>query len=697
MQKKLPTINSAHGSETRNIINEIIKVVNDRGLEILSESGFLTWLEKNGIKHRGEVATVSDLPSSDSLNTVRGVADENKIYIKKESGWVAFQSIDINKINVVEENLDTRGVNILDFGAIGDGKTNDINAFKAAFKFIEDNGGIGNIIFPGWGREYILDFDGVADKRPFTFTSKMKKITLEGVSKPIIKIADGVTYASLFYSTQSRNLEFESKNIIYDGNSINTPKNTGDNPNPRDDAQRVFELYGKKMVFNDNEFINFAGVNVVIANRNALCQGKSRTEFVNNKTINFGYDPSGSVHDNSVFYSHTQFSALPGTDDHTVVARDNEFEASSSGTKTNAFNAMELGGKFITCTGNITDKFHCGVILSHQFPIHSAIVKNNQFISAARGIYVWATKTIDILPNVHDAFLSLDISDNTVHLDEEYWSKRDVYSNAKTNHRYSYVLLNENFGRNIKNFAIKNNTYYSSKELLSNHPLTNAISLNQVELDYYFTPSIENLTIGSNTIDGHPNKGIFINVPKLKNVSIFDNSLYNIGEKKKSDKRIIDIRGKISIENIELMNNDIEMLNSDYGIYIAAPTINNLKSDNNRYLESGNKNRLGYLHILNPATNVYVNENLPKRVEGDITKLKDCDLTFCDYRTPDGILNADKTLSYKAESITALPSRTYFRYDKLEITEPIPGGFKNFLCTSPGTKGTWKGYGMIEI
>ena len=102
VQNKLPLINSAHGSETRNIINKIIKAINDRGLEILSESGFLTWLDENGIKHREEVQSFNDLPSNDSLNTVRGVVDDNKIYIKKESGWLPFQTIDISKINQLE-------------------------------------------------------------------------------------------------------------------------------------------------------------------------------------------------------------------------------------------------------------------------------------------------------------------------------------------------------------------------------------------------------------------------------------------------------------------------------------------------------------------------------------------------------------------------------------------------------------------
>ena len=150
MQKKLPSINSAHGSETRNIINEIIKAINDRGLEILSESGFLTWLEENGIKHREEVATFADLPSSDSLNTVRGVESENKIYIKKENGWVPFQTIDINKISLVDEKVEDISLSVKSFGAIGDGVTDDTQAFKDAV-----TSGGENISVP-YGSSYVI-------------------------------------------------------------------------------------------------------------------------------------------------------------------------------------------------------------------------------------------------------------------------------------------------------------------------------------------------------------------------------------------------------------------------------------------------------------------------------------------------------------------------------------------------------------
>ena len=114
---------------------QIEKVIKDRGLEILSESSFLTWLESNELKHLEEVETFSDLPSSDSLNTVRGVESDNKIYIKKESGWIPFQSIDINKINEVENKLTTElsqiAINPSNYGAKFDG-TDDTQAIKQA-------------------------------------------------------------------------------------------------------------------------------------------------------------------------------------------------------------------------------------------------------------------------------------------------------------------------------------------------------------------------------------------------------------------------------------------------------------------------------------------------------------------------------------------------------------------------------------
>ena len=51
---KIPLIGEEHSEETRNIINLMVQVINNRGIEILSDSAFSYWLEENGVKHRGE-------------------------------------------------------------------------------------------------------------------------------------------------------------------------------------------------------------------------------------------------------------------------------------------------------------------------------------------------------------------------------------------------------------------------------------------------------------------------------------------------------------------------------------------------------------------------------------------------------------------------------------------------------------------
>ena len=51
---EIPLIGNDHSDETRNIINLMVQVINNRGIEILSDSAFLNWLHENGVKHLGE-------------------------------------------------------------------------------------------------------------------------------------------------------------------------------------------------------------------------------------------------------------------------------------------------------------------------------------------------------------------------------------------------------------------------------------------------------------------------------------------------------------------------------------------------------------------------------------------------------------------------------------------------------------------
>lgn len=194
VQKKLPNINSSHGSDTRNILNEVIKTINDRGLEILSESGFLTWLDENGIKHREEVSTFADLPSSDSLNTVRGVFDDNKIYIKKENGWVPFQTIDISKINKVERAAEEITLVASKTGALGDGLKDDTSDLQ---KLIDEAHG-NAITLKSYGQYIISDTLILKDDTKFhgNGSTILLNANVDGVSVPKNAILTGVNFRS---------------------------------------------------------------------------------------------------------------------------------------------------------------------------------------------------------------------------------------------------------------------------------------------------------------------------------------------------------------------------------------------------------------------------------------------------------------------------------------------------------------------
>ena len=199
VQKKIPSINSAHGSETRNIINEIIKAINDRGLEILSEEGFLQWLEQNKIKIEGTVQSVSDLPSNSPINTVYGVLDDNKLYIRKKGKWESYQTIDLNPLNEIDErlgsDLEQRGVNIAQppFNLSPDGITDDTPVFQQAIDYLKSIGG-GKLVVPKMPNPYTMIANSPTIQKPKRVLITSNDIHIEGVGKPTINMK-GITKA----------------------------------------------------------------------------------------------------------------------------------------------------------------------------------------------------------------------------------------------------------------------------------------------------------------------------------------------------------------------------------------------------------------------------------------------------------------------------------------------------------------------
>ena len=112
---KIPLIGNQHSDETRNIINLMVQVINNRGLEILSDSAFLNWLDKNNFKPKDAVDTFNDLPSNPEVNELRGVLDENAIYLYNGSKWVHQSNINFDGLEPLKDDVESRATKRVSF------------------------------------------------------------------------------------------------------------------------------------------------------------------------------------------------------------------------------------------------------------------------------------------------------------------------------------------------------------------------------------------------------------------------------------------------------------------------------------------------------------------------------------------------------------------------------------------------------
>ena len=144
MQKKLPTINSAHGSETRNIINELIKLFNGMGY---------TYDEALQKAHD----TLNEAKKTNNMNKDVQRQLDNIILENGDSEAEVVQArgradLLYKRLNSID---DVAGINVKDYGAVGDGVTIDNDSINEA---IQNIGSGGILKFPPG--TYLIDADG---------------------------------------------------------------------------------------------------------------------------------------------------------------------------------------------------------------------------------------------------------------------------------------------------------------------------------------------------------------------------------------------------------------------------------------------------------------------------------------------------------------------------------------------------------
>src|SRR5699024_2105772 len=145
------------------------------------------------------VQSITDLPSNSPVNTVYGVLDDNKLYIKKKNKWESYQTIDLNPLNEIDgrlgSDLEQRGVNIAQppFNLSPDGVSDDTAIFQQAINYLGSIGG-GTLIIPKMANDYTLVASNPTVSNPKRILINKDNIHIEGVGKPVIQMK-GITKA----------------------------------------------------------------------------------------------------------------------------------------------------------------------------------------------------------------------------------------------------------------------------------------------------------------------------------------------------------------------------------------------------------------------------------------------------------------------------------------------------------------------
>lgn len=94
-------------------------------------------------------------------------------------------------VGINEQLADIVQVNVKDFGAKGDGVTNDIESFKSAINYLSSIGG-GQLIIPNTGNKYIISTSNPTILSPTRVVIGANNIHIRGIGNPTIKM-NGIT------------------------------------------------------------------------------------------------------------------------------------------------------------------------------------------------------------------------------------------------------------------------------------------------------------------------------------------------------------------------------------------------------------------------------------------------------------------------------------------------------------------------
>lgn len=112
--------------------------IKTNGESLFDSETFLNWLNDNNFKPKDPVETFEDLPGNPDNKELRGVLDENAIYIYNGDEWVKYSEVNYDELETIRKNIPSRS--IMEFGATGTGESVS-EIMDTAIKSISESGG----------------------------------------------------------------------------------------------------------------------------------------------------------------------------------------------------------------------------------------------------------------------------------------------------------------------------------------------------------------------------------------------------------------------------------------------------------------------------------------------------------------------------------------------------------------------------
>jgi pectate lyase-like protein len=400
-----------------------------------------------------------------------------------------------------KKNLTDRIVHVKDFGAVGDGTTNDATAIQAAIDYANSNG-VGTVLLDA--KVYSID----------PYIRMKSNVTLLGPKGSTIKLADtntGHYYAIGIVGRQNVTI----KGIIIDTNYNRPTYNIAVNP----DIGVYIGQNCSNIHVEDNTF-NTCGIWSIVAEVNSTYKYHDNI-YVERNVINYrvGKNTNTATAPDTFTVDTTQIYI----DAKNYWIRDNVINCDY----TDAETAIELHRRNGVCTGNIITGFRNGIITTpgqyiEDVMVSRMIVSDNVLTKCRKGINLWQATQMD-LDNVI-------VDNNEIEIDIDRFP---LVTEAKGIFILSKAPTDNN-GKVVKNIQITNNVITYLPTTITKTFVDDTLEFSGINMRSWV--SMENVRISGNEIINAPAVGIVAGVQQdgtyvnhATGIVITDNLIVNAG------------------------------------------------------------------------------------------------------------------------------------------------------------------------